>query len=97
MPELSFITKYPHISNKLCEAVTDALRLQRLRAAGYSVAALELTDPENTPKNTLIKAILDGRITERDRECARDEYERTLRLLLGDGAKDYLSEFKRKI
>ena len=97
MPELSFITKYPHISNKLCEAVTDALRLLRLRAAGYSVAALELTDPENTPKNTLIKAILDGRITERERECARDEYERTLRLLLGDGADDYLSEFKRKI
>ncbi len=49
--ELEFVTDYPHISGKLCEALTDALRALRLRGAGYSVSALELTDPENTPKN----------------------------------------------
>ena len=96
-PELSFITKYPHISNKLSEAVTDALRLMRLRAAGYSVSALELTDPENTPKNTFIKAIRDDGVTEAQRAAVREEYSATLNLLLGDGAKDYLSEFKGKI
>ena len=96
-PELSFVTKYPHISNKLSEAVTDALRLMRLRAAGYSVSAMELTDPENTPKNTLIKAIRDGGMTAAQKKAAAAEYAATLRLLLGDGADDYLSEFKRKI
>lgn len=96
-PELSFVTKYPHISNKLSEAVTDALRLMRLRAAGYSVSAMELTDPENTPKNTLIKAIRDGGMTAAQKNAAAAEYAATLRLLLGDGADDYLSEFKRKI
>ena len=29
----------------------------RLRSFGYRVSALELTDPDDTPKNTLIKAI----------------------------------------
>lgn len=96
-PELAFITKYPHISNKLCEAITDSLRLMRLRAAGYSVAALELTDPENTPKNTLIKAIRDKRMTAQMRELAEEDYRRTLALMLGEGADSYLSEFKRKI
>ncbi len=96
-PELSFITKYPHISNKLSEAVTDALRLMRLRAAGYSVSAMELTDPENTPKNTLIKAIRDGGMTAAQKEAVTAEYAATLRLLLGEKADDYLSEFKRKI
>ena len=96
-PELSFVTKYPHISNKLSEAVTDALRLMRLRAAGYSVSAMELTDPENTPKNTLIKAIRDGGMTAAQKNATAAEYAATLRLLLGDGADDYLSEFKRKI
>ena len=69
----------------------------RLRAAGYSVSAMELTDPENTPKNTLIKAIRDGGMTAAQKNAAATEYAATLRLLLGDGADDYLSEFKRKI
>lgn len=92
--ELGFITQYPHISNKLCEAVTDALRLARLRANGYSVSALELTDPENTPKNTLIRAIKNSKVNEEELKSAKADYEATLRFLLGDKAKDYLSEIK---
>ncbi len=92
--ELKFVTEYPHISGKLCEAMTDAIRLARLKAGGYSVMALELTDPENTPKNTLIKAVKNAKMTDADKQSARDEYEAILRFVLGEGAKDYLKEIQ---
>lgn len=92
--ELDFITRYPHLSGKLCEAITDALRLARLRANGYNVMALELTDPENTPKNTLIKAIKNAKFTEKERQSAESEYKAMLSFLLGDNADKYLSEIK---
>ena len=92
--ELKFVTDYPHIQNKLCEAITDALRLARLRSAGYSVSALELTDPENTPKNTLIRAIKNNRMGEKERQKAAMEYQAMLSFVLGDGADSYLSEIE---
>ena len=90
--ELQFVTKYPHISNKLCEALTDAIRLERLRAGGYNVTALELTDPENTPKNTLLRAVKKENISNDAKQKAMEEYESILRFLLGEKAKTYLSE-----
>ena len=92
--ELEFVTEYPHIANKLCEAITDSLRLSRLRAGGYSVTALELTDPENTPKNTLLRAVKNSKMNEAVMKKAKDEYEKTLSFLLGEGAKNYLSEIE---
>ena len=92
--ELEFITRFPHLSGKLCEAITDALRLARLKANGYTVMALELTDPENTPKNTLIKAVKNAKMSEKERQKAKDEYEAMLYFLLGNSAGDYLSEIK---
>ena len=92
--ELKFVTDYPHLSNKLCEALTDALRLARLKASGYSVCALELTDPENTPKNTLIKAVKNTKINEKERQKLKSEYEAMLTFILGEGADSYLSEIK---
>ncbi len=56
-PELSFITEHSMLRQKLCDAATDALRLAKLEASGYSVAALELIDPDETPKNIMLKAI----------------------------------------
>ena len=53
----AFVTKYPMLKKKLCDALTDALRLERLAAHGYDVTALELTDPDDTPKNILLRAI----------------------------------------
>ena len=87
--ELSFVTKYPHLQNKLCEALTDAVRAARLEAMGYSVSVLELTDPENTPKNTLIRAI-----KRKDAKCEEkiSEYNAILKFILGDGYESYLSE-----
>lgn len=52
-----FVTKYPILKKKLCDALTDAMRLERLSAFGYDVVALELTDPDDTPKNILLRAI----------------------------------------
>ena len=92
--ELKFVTDYPHISNKLCEAITDALRLARLKAGGYNVSALELTDPENTPKNTLIKAVKSSKMSEKERQKNENEYKSMLSFVLGEGADKYLSEIK---
>lgn len=89
--ELSFVTDYPHLRNKLCEAITDAIRLKRLSKHGYKVAALELTDPENTPKNTLLRAVLSDGV---NRAKEADEYEKILKFLLGSGSEDYLKEIK---
>lgn len=88
-PELSFVTKYPHLQNKMCEAFTDAIRAARLESFGYSVSVVELTDPENTPKNTLIRAILKGGKRNTDKE---NDYESILKFVLGEGFQDYLSE-----
>ena len=56
-PELSFITDYSMLRQKLCDAATDALRLCHLEAEGYTTAAIELIDPDETPKNIMLRAI----------------------------------------
>ncbi len=54
---LGFIAEHSMLRQKLCDAATDALRLKRLEANGYDVAALELIDPEETPKNVMLRGI----------------------------------------
>ena len=88
---LSFVTEFPQLRNKLCEALTDSLRLQRIRARGYKVSALELTDPENTPKNTLLKAIREDGVTEKELQKRKEEYERSLSFILGENKDTYLA------
>lgn len=90
--ELGFITRFPHIAGKLGEAVTDALRAMRLKARGYSVSVLELTDPENTPKNTLIRATKNEKMSQAARDNAEAEYKAALRFILGEGADSYLED-----
>lgn len=91
-PQLSFITRYPHLRNKLCEAATDALRLARLRSCGYDVAAPELTDPDDTPKNTLLRAVKRKNMKAGELEALRREYDELLTFLLGDGKDKYLKD-----
>jgi hypothetical protein len=83
---LAFVTKYGKLRDKLAEALTDGLRLLRLESEGYKVAALELTDPDDTPKNTLLLAHLVGEKNEKKRE----EYESALSYLLGEKKDEYL-------
>ena len=45
------------LRQKLCDAATDALRLALLEANGYEVAAFELIDPEETPKNVMLRGV----------------------------------------
>ena len=56
-PALGFIAEHSMLRQKLCEAATDALRLKKLEANGYDVTALELIDPEETPKNIMLRGI----------------------------------------
>lgn len=90
---LAFVTDYPQLRGKLCEAVTDAIRLSRLSAAGYTVTALELTDPDDTPKNTLLRATLDE-VSEVELAARRARYEQILAFILGEGKDDYLKEIR---
>ena len=87
---LGFITAYPHLAGKLGEVLTDSIRAERLNANGYNVSVLELTDPENTPKNTLIRAVKNDK-----KVCDTKKYDEILNLVLGDGAKDYLKEISK--
>ena len=56
-PQLSFISAHSMLRQKFCDAATDALRLKKLDAEGYRTEALELVDPEETPKNILLRAV----------------------------------------
>lgn len=56
-PALGFMAEHSMLRQKLCDAATDALRLKKLEASGYDVAALELIDPEETPKNVMLRGI----------------------------------------
>ncbi len=88
---LSFITDYSMLRQKLCDAATDALRLKRLEAHGYEVAALELIDPEETPKNIMLRAVrkksFDCRSVAAER--ARQEYLAAKRFLCGESDKEF--------
>ena len=48
-----------------------------------------MTDPQDTPKNTLLRAVKVRGHCERTEK----EYDAALAFLLGDGAKEYLKEF----
>ncbi len=85
--ELEFVSKYPILRRKMCDALTDSLRLSFLASRGYAVEACELVDPDDTPKNILLRAV---RIKNFDPESARarklrEEFETTAAFLLGDG------------
>ena len=86
--ELEFVTRYPHLRNKLCEAITDAIRAARLEGAGYAVSVMELTDPDDTPKNTFIRAIKRKGAAENTKNI--ENYEKILSFVLGEGKENYL-------
>ncbi len=80
---LSFIAEHSMLRQKLCDAATDALRLKMLESNGFDVAALELIDPDETPKNIMLRAIYNEKKPQTVREKARLEYEEAKRFLLG--------------
>ena len=90
--ELSFVTDYPQLRNKLCESITDAIRLARISSFGYKVSALELTDPENTPKNTLLRAVREDSVSDGELCARKERYDSILKFVLGNNYDSYLKE-----
>lgn len=88
---LSFITDYSMLRQKLCDAATDALRLKRLETQGYSTSALELIDPDETPKNIMLRAIRKKSFNpySKDAEKAREDYIKARKFLLGEDTDKY--------
>ncbi len=54
---LSFATEHSILKSKLCDALTDSLRVLYLEKNGYKTDACELVDPEDTPKNVIIRGV----------------------------------------
>lgn len=54
---LDVLLEHSILKQKFADAMTDALRCKILEMNGYDVTALELIDPEETPKNVLIRAV----------------------------------------
>ena len=73
------------LRQKLCDAATDALRLKWLEAHGYEVAAMELIDPDDTPKNIMLRALrrADAGTGTPAEQRALAEYEAARAFLLG--------------
>ena len=82
---LSFIAEHSMLRQKLCDAATDALRLKLLESKGYAVAALELIDPEETPKNIMLRALRKKNFRPDSEEALRlsAEYAQAKAFLLG--------------
>ena len=84
-PTLDFIAKSSILKQKLCDAATDSLRLLKLEAEGYKTDATELIDPEDTPKNVMLRAIRRKNFdeTSADATAKAEKYESTFRFLYG--------------
>ena len=81
-PELSCIAAHSMLRQKLCDAATDALRLLLLEAHGYTTAALELIDPDETPKNVMLRAIRKKSPSKAAMEAARKAYAEAVRFFI---------------
>lgn len=83
---LSFITEHSMLRQKLCDAATDALRLCRLEAEGYTTSTVELIDPNETPKNVMLRAFRKKSFDENSKEAAeaRERYLAAKKFLCGE-------------
>jgi len=79
--ELGFIERHSILKQKFCDAATDSLRALRLEAEGYSTVAMELIDPEDTPKNVLIKAFYNPKLPIMKKKLAYEQYQNATRML----------------
>lgn len=89
---LYYVTREPILKQKLSAVLTDALRCRLLCACGYKVTTLEFIDPEDTPKNLMIraekallpKALRQAALEEYDGICKDLHADPTMRRLLDD-------------
>lgn len=85
-PELDFINQHSMLRQKLCDAATDALRLLRLEAQGYITSTAELIDPNETPKNVMLRAIRKKNFNPDSKEAllAKERYIKAKAFLCGE-------------
>lgn len=81
---LSFVSSNSILKSKMCDALTDSLRVLRLEAEGYIADAVELIDPEDTPKNVLIRAHKNRKLSYKSTKSA--EYKTAYKFLTGKDA-----------
>lgn len=86
-PALAFLTDHSMLKQKLCDAATDGLRALRLEAEGYGVTIREFIDPEETPKNLLLRCVRGG-VRPEARKAKLEAYQTACKLL---GVKPYLA------
>ncbi len=67
------ILKYGLIKERIAALVTDAIRANLLEEQGYQVQVMEFIDMEHTPKNILIRAVKDDRITDKNNKSGIEE------------------------
>lgn len=84
-----FLLEHSILKQKFADAATDALRCKVLQIMGYEVVAMELIDPEETPKNVLIRGIKRRQIGQQQKEKWIREYGEICRML---GIKPYLAD-----
>ena len=82
---LKFITDHSMLRQKLCDAATDALRLKKLEWHGYDVCSLELIDPDETPKNIMLRGVRKKNFDKNGERAmkAREEYIAAYEFLTG--------------
>ncbi len=83
-PTLDFVARHSMLRQKMCDALTDSLRLMKLEAQGYRVDALELIDPEDTPKNIMLRAIKKKNTNKAQLDELMQKYNETKAFLLGN-------------
>ena len=76
-----FLLEHSILKQKLADAATDSLRCKVLQIHGYDVTALELIDPEETPKNVLIRGIKRSANRPEQIEKLKEEYIQICRFL----------------
>ncbi len=72
---LEFATRHSILKSKLCDALTDSLRTCYLEKEGYRADACELVDPEDTPKNVIIRAVKRDGFDKNSKQAKKKEAE----------------------
>lgn len=76
--DLSLLTKYGIVKERMSALMTDAIRANVLEYCGYRAQLLEFIDIAHSPKNILIRAVK-GNVSKVKRDKAKEELERLCR------------------
>lgn len=72
--DLSLLTRYGIVKERMSALMTDAIRANVLEYCGYKTQLLEFIDIAHSPKNILIRAVR-GNVSKAKREKAKEEIE----------------------